>query len=146
MAELKCFDRWICNIIVLAVSMNIFDLRMIGFSTETAFCLQTLHYSGLTSVANACYAQKIHMITCSEVFTKSFAFQESIFIYSIQICRQVPSKYFCLRGGVLLLPYEQKKLPCNSNMADGQMVPIIYPCYDVGCYPWFNSMSKCITV
>ena len=62
---------------LLAVPLNTFDLRMNGFSTETAFCLQTLHYSILTGVANAFYAPMIHIIKCSEVFTKSFAFQES---------------------------------------------------------------------
>ena len=69
--------------------MNIFDLRMNGFSTETAVCLQTLHYSVLTGVANAFFAPMIHIIDSSEVFTKSFAFQESILIYSVQINRQV---------------------------------------------------------
>ena len=48
----------------LAVLINIYDLRMNGFSTETAVCLQTLHYSVLIGVANAFYAQIIHMITC----------------------------------------------------------------------------------
>ena len=70
--------------------MNIFDLRMNGFSTQTAVCLQTLYYSVLnTGVANAFYAPTIHIINYSEVFTKSFAFQESILIYYVQICRQV---------------------------------------------------------
>ena len=69
--------------------MNIFDLRMNGFSTETSVCLQTLHYSVLTCVANVFYVLMIHIINFSEVFTKSFAFQESILIYSVQICRQV---------------------------------------------------------
>ena len=55
--------------------MSIFDLRMNGFSTETAVCLQTLHYNVLTGVVNVFYAQMINMINCSEVFTKSSAFQ-----------------------------------------------------------------------
>ena len=82
--------------------MNIFDLRMNGFSTETAVCLQTLHYSVLTGVANAFYAPMIHIINHNEVFTKSFAFQESILIYSVQICRQIPPKHFCFEADVLL--------------------------------------------
>ena len=82
--------------------MNIFDLRMNGFSTETAVFLQTLHYSVLTGVANAFYAPMIHIINCGEVFTKSFAFQESILIYSVQICRQAPPKHFCFEGEVSL--------------------------------------------
>ena len=82
--------------------MNIFDLQMNDFSTETAVCLQTLHYSVLTGVANAFYAPMIHIINCSAVFTKSFAFQESILIYSVQICHQVPPKHFCFEGDVLL--------------------------------------------
>ena len=77
--------------------MNIFDLRMNSFSTETAVCLQTLHYSVLTGVANAFYSPLIHIINCSELFTELFAFQESILIYSVQICRQVPPKSFGLR-------------------------------------------------
>ena len=90
--------------------MYIFDLRMNGFSTETAVCLQTLHYTVLAGVANACYAQMIHMISCSEVFTKASAFQESILIYSVQICRQEPPKHFCFGGDVLLQLYERKNL------------------------------------
>ena len=78
----------------LAVPINIYDLRMNGFSTETAVCLQTLHYSVLIGAANAFYAQIIHMITCSEVFAKSPAFLDSILVYSGQICRQVPPKVF----------------------------------------------------
>ena len=54
--------------------INIYDLRMYDFSTETAVCLQTLHYSVLIGAANAFYARIIHMITCSEVFAKSPAF------------------------------------------------------------------------
>ena len=54
----------------LALPIYIYDLRMTGFSTETAVCLQTLHYM----VAKAFYAQIIHMLTCSEVFAKSPAF------------------------------------------------------------------------
>ena len=73
--------------------MIIFDLRMNGFITETAVCLQTLHYSVLTG-ANVFYAPVIHIINCSEVFTKSLVFQDSIFIYSVQICRQVPPIHF----------------------------------------------------
>ena len=75
--------------------MNIFDLRMNGFSTETAVCLQTLHYNVLTGVANTFYALMIYMINCREVFTKSSAFQESILIYSVQI----PPTHFCFGGG-----------------------------------------------
>ena len=56
----------------LAVPINIYDLRMNGFSTETAVCLQTLHYSVLIGAANAFYAQIIHMITCSEGFAKFY--------------------------------------------------------------------------
>ena len=75
---------------------------MNGFSTETAVCLQTLDYSVLFGVANAFYAQIIHMITCSEVFAKSPAFLDLILVYSGQICRQVPSKSFCFGGDVFL--------------------------------------------
>ena len=82
--------------------MHIFDLRMNSFSTQTAVCVQTLHYSVLTGVANTFYAQMIYMINCSEVFTKLSAFQESILIYSVQICRQVPPKHFCFEGDVML--------------------------------------------
>ena len=56
----------------------------------------------LTGVANAFYVQMIHMINCSEVFTKSFAFQESILICSVQICHQVLLKHFCFGGDELL--------------------------------------------
>ena len=80
----------------LAVPINIYDLRMNGFSTETAVCLQTVRYSVLIGAANAFYAQIIHMITCSEVFL------DSILVYSGQICRQVPPKSFCLGGDVFL--------------------------------------------
>ena len=80
--------------------MNIFDLRMNGFSTETAVCLQTLQYSVLTVVANTFCAQMIHMINsyCSEVFIKSPTFQESILMYSVQLCRQVPLEHFLFLG------------------------------------------------
>ena len=73
------------------------------------------------------YKPIIHIINCSGVFTKSFTFQESILIYSVQIRRQVLSKHFCFEGDVLLWLYERKNLPCNSNMADGQVVPISLP-------------------
>ena len=120
--------------------MNIFDLRMNGFTTETAVCLQTLHYSVLICVANALYAQMIHMINCSEVFTKSFAFQESILIYSVQICRQVPLNifffFFFFGGGgciVIALRAEKTYLAIQT----WRMVKwFLYPCYDVGCYLW----------
>ena len=79
--------------------MNIFDLRMNGFSTETAVCLQTLHYSVLTGVANAFNNQMVHMINCSEVFTKSSAFQETILIHFVQICCIVLPKHFYFVGG-----------------------------------------------
>ena len=75
---------------------------MNGFSTETAVCLQTLHYSVLIGAANVFYAQIIHMITCSEVFAKSPASLDSILVYSDYICRQVPLKGFCLGGDVFL--------------------------------------------
>ena len=77
----------------LAVPINIYDPRMNGFSTETAVCLQTLHYSVLIGAANAFYAQIIHMITCSKVFAKSPAFLDSILVYSGQI-GQLPPKVF----------------------------------------------------
>ena len=54
----------------LAVPINIYDLRMNGFSTETAVCQQTLDYNVLIGVANAFYAQIIHMLTCGEVLQK----------------------------------------------------------------------------
>ena len=78
----------------LAVPINIYNLRMNGLSTETAACLQTFDYSVLIGVANAFYAQIIHMITNSEVFAKAPAFLDSTLIYSGQICRQVPPKDF----------------------------------------------------
>ena len=78
----------------LAVPINIYNPRMNGFSTETAVCLQTLHYSVLIGAANAFYAQIIHMLTCSKVFAKSPAFLDSILVYSGQICRQVSPKSF----------------------------------------------------
>ena len=85
----------------LEVPINIYDPRINGFSTETAVCLQTLHYSDLIGAANAFYAQIIQMITCSKVFAKSPAFLDSILVYSGQIC-QVPPKSFCLGGDVFL--------------------------------------------
>ena len=85
-----------------AVPINIYDLGMNGFSTETVVCLQTLHYNVLIGVANAFYAQIIHMITCSEVFAKSPTFRDSILVFSGQICRQVPPKSFCFWGDVFL--------------------------------------------
>ena len=81
--------------------MNIFDLSMNGL-VETAVCLQILHYSVLTGIAKAFYAPVIRIINCSEVFTKSFTFQELIHIYSIQICRQALPKHVCFEGDVLL--------------------------------------------
>ena len=86
----------------LAVPINIYDPRMNGFSTETAVCLQTLHYSVLIGAVHAFYAKIIHMITCSKVFAKSPAFLDSILVYCGQICRQVPPKSFCLGGDVFL--------------------------------------------
>ena len=86
----------------LAVPINIYDLRINVFSIETAVCLQTLDYSVLIGVANAFYAQIIHMITCSEVFAKSPAFLDSILVYFGQICRQVPPESFCFGGNVFL--------------------------------------------
>ena len=71
-----------------------------------------------TGVANAFYAQMIHMINCSEVFTKSSSY------IAFRLCRQVPPKHFCFVGDVLIKLYGWKNLPCNSNMAAGQMVPI----------------------
>ena len=69
----------------------------------------------------------IHIINCSEVFTKSFTFRELILIYSVQICRQEPPKHFCFEGDVMLQLYVWKNLSCNLNMADGQLVPISLP-------------------
>ena len=78
----------------LAVPINIYDLRMNGFSTKTAACLQILHYSVLIGVANAFYVQIIHMITCSEVFAKITRISGLDLVYSSQACRQVPPKSF----------------------------------------------------
>ena len=86
----------------LVVPINIYDLQMKGFSTETSVCLQILDYSVLIGVSNALYAQIIYMITCSEVFAKSPAFLDSILVYSGQICRQVPRKSSCFGGDVFV--------------------------------------------
>ena len=82
--------------------MNIFDLRRNGFSTEMAVCLQTLHCSVLTGVANAFYAPMILIINYNGVFTKAFTFQELILIYSVQICHQIRLEHFCFGEDVLL--------------------------------------------
>ena len=42
--------------------MNIFNLEINVFFTETAVCLQTLHYNVLNGAANPFYAHMIHMI------------------------------------------------------------------------------------
>ena len=75
---------------------------MNGFSTETAGCLQTLDYSVLIGVANAFYAQIIHMINCIEVFAKSPAFLDSVLVYSGQICRQAAEKFLFGRRCILI--------------------------------------------
>ena len=75
--------------LLLAVPINIYDLRMNDISTQRTVCLQTLDYSVLIGVANAFSAQIIHMITCSEVFAKSPAFLDSILAYSGQIKNNV---------------------------------------------------------
>ena len=80
----------------LAVPINIYDPRMNGFSTETAVCLQTLHYSVLIGAANAFYAQIIHMITCSEVFAKSPAFLDSILYIPVRYVIRYRRKVFVL--------------------------------------------------
>ena len=91
--------------------MNIFDLRMIFFfPTETAVCLQTRHYNVRTGVVNVFYAQIIHMINRSEVFTKSSAFQESILVYSVQICRPISPKHFCFVGRCIVIALQAEKL------------------------------------
>ena len=82
--------------------MNIFDLRMNGFSTETVVCLQTLHYSESYWCCQRILCTDDPHDQRSEVFTKSSAFQESILMYSIQLCYQVPSKHFCFGGDLLL--------------------------------------------
>ena len=94
----------------LAVPINIYDIRMNCFSTETAVCLQTLHYSVLIGVANAFYAQIIHMITCSEVFAKSPAFLDSGIDRNGQICRQVPPKSCLFWGRCILIALRAEKL------------------------------------
>ena len=95
----------------LAVPINIYDLRMNGFSTETAVCLQTLHYSVLIGAANAFYAQIIHMITCSEVFTKSPAFLDSILVYSGQIRMSSGiAEKFLFGGRCILIALRAEKL------------------------------------
>ena len=48
-------------------------------------------------------------------------------MYSVQICRQVLEyrrNIFVLREMYCYSFTSEKNLPCNSNMADGQMVPI----------------------
>ena len=91
----------------------------------------------LTGVANAFYAQMIHMINCSEVFTKSSAFQKSILIYSVQIhvCRQVPPKHemYC---------YSFTGWKSYLVIQTWRMVKMFrYPCQDVGCYPWHGNVN-----
>ena len=93
----------------LAVPINIYDPRMNGFSTETAVCLQTLHYSVLIGAAHAFYAQISHMITCSKVFAKSPAFLDSILVYCGQICRQVPPQKFLFGGRCILIALRAEK-------------------------------------
>ena len=63
----------------------------------------------LTGDASAFYAQIIHMINCSEVFTKSSAFQESILIYSVQICRQEPQKTFLFSVRCIVITLRAEK-------------------------------------
>ena len=82
--------------------MNIFDLRMSGFSTETAVCLQTLHYSVLIGDANEFYAQMIHIFNYSEAFTKSTAFQESIRLEYIPFRNVVRNRQNILFWGDIL--------------------------------------------
>ena len=48
---------------------------MNGFSTETAVCLRTLHYSDLTGVANVFMHRMIHIINCSEQGYRNFEIQ-----------------------------------------------------------------------
>ena len=93
----------------LAVPINIYDLRMNRFSTETAVCLQTLHYSVLIGAANAFYAQIIHMITCSEGFAKSSGFLDSILVYSSYMSSGTAKK-FLFGGRCILIALRAEKL------------------------------------
>ena len=95
----------------LAVPINIYDLRMNGFSTETAVCLQTLHYCVLIGAANAFYAHIIHMIICSELFAKSPAFLDSILVYSgqIRMSSSIAEK-FLFGGRCILIALRAEKL------------------------------------
>ena len=87
----------------------------------------------LTDVANALYAQMMHVINCSEVFTKSSAFQESILIHPVQICRRVPSKHFCF-GGDILLQLNKRKKPYLVIQTWRIVKWFRYPYDAVGCY------------
>ena len=84
------------------VPMNIFDLRMNGFSTVTAVCLQTLHYSVLTGVANAFYSPMIHIINCSEVYKIIRISGVAPHIFRSDMSSGASETLFCCVGDVLL--------------------------------------------
>ena len=113
--------------------MNIYDLWMNGFSTETAVCLQALHYSVLTGIDNAYYAQMINTITCSEVIAKSSAFLDSILVYSGQMSSGT-AKNFLFLGTCTVTALRAEKT--YLVIQTWRIVKWFrYPCYDGGCYP-----------
>ena len=92
----------------------------------------------LTSVANAFYAQMIHMINCNEVFTKSSAFQESILIFRSDISGTAET--FLFSGRCILIALRAKK-PYLVIQTWRIVRWFWYLCYDIGCYPWDRSLD-----
>ena len=101
---------------------------MNDFSTETAVCIRTLRYSVLTGVANAFYAPMIHIINCSEVLKNQSQFKSRSSYIPFRYVIMFRRNFFVLRDMYCCYRFKSGKyLPCNSNMADGQMVPISLP-------------------
>ena len=85
----------------------------------------------LTDVANALYAQMMHVINCSEVFTKSSAFQESILIRSDMSPGTVETLLF---WGDILLQLNKRKNPYLVIQTWRIVKWFRYPYDAVGCY------------
>ena len=66
----------------LAVPINVYDLRMNGFSTETTVCLQTLHYSVLIGAVR-CLQNHPHFLTRSSYIPVRYVvkYRRKVFVW-----------------------------------------------------------------
>ena len=118
-------EAFIKSVRVLAMTMNIFDVRMNGVSIETAVCLQTLHHSDSYRCCRCCQRiLKTTVVRCLQNQIRISSVDSHIFRSNMS---SGTAEIFLFWGRFIFIVLRaEKNLPCKSNMADVQIVPISF--------------------